>query len=59
MALITETGQVVESRIVRKSSYEFVDEAALVALKGSQIQPATKGGVKVKMWKTFAITVRP
>ncbi len=59
MALITETGQVAESRIVRKSSYEFVDEAALVALKGSQIQPATKGGVRVKMWKTFAITVRP
>jgi hypothetical protein len=50
---------VTDTRIVRKSAYEFVDEAALVALKGSQIQPATKGGVRVKMWKTFAITVRP
>ncbi|MBK9090127.1 MAG: protein kinase [Holophagales bacterium] len=59
MALVTETGQVTDTRIVRKSAYEFVDEAALVALKGSQIQPATKNGVRVKMWKTFAITVRP
>jgi TonB family protein len=59
MALVTETGQVTDARIVRKSSYEFVDEAALAALKASQVQPATKGGVRVKMWKTFAITVRP
>lgn len=59
MALVTETGQVTDTRIVRKSSYEFVDQAALAALKGSKIQPATKGGVRVKMWKTFSITVRP
>ncbi len=59
MALVTETGQVTDTRIVRKSSFEFVDQAALAALKGSQIQPATKGGVRVKMWKTFAIAVRP
>ncbi len=59
MALVTETGQVTDTRIVRKSAYDFVDQAALAALKGSQIQPATKNGVRVKMWKTFAITVRP
>lgn len=59
MALVSETGEVSDARIVRKSSYEFVDQAALAALKGSQIKPATKGGVRVKMWKTFAITVKP
>ena len=59
MALVTEKGQVTDTRVVRSSSYKFVDDAAVVALKASQIEPATKGGVKVKMWKTFAITVKP
>ncbi|MBK8594440.1 MAG: TonB family protein [Holophagales bacterium] len=59
MALVTETGQVTDTRVVRASGNKFVDDAAVAALKGSQIQPATKGGVKVKMWKTFAITVKP
>ena len=59
MGLVTETGQVTETRVVRSSNYKFVDDAAVTALKGAQIQPATKGGVKVKMWKTFAITVKP
>ena len=59
MALVDETGAVVETRIIRPSSYKFVDEAALRALKGATIQPATKDGVKVKMWKTFPIAVRP
>ncbi|MBK9373891.1 MAG: TonB family protein [Holophagales bacterium] len=59
MALVTETGQVSDARVVRSSTYKFVDEAALAALRGSQIKPATKGGVRVKMWKTFSITVKP
>jgi protein TonB len=59
MALVTESGQVSEARVVRSSSYKFVDEAALAALRGSEIKPATKGGVRVKMWKTFSITVKP
>jgi TonB family protein len=59
MALVTERGQVTETRVVRSSSYKFVDDAAVAALKGAQIEPATKGGVRVKMWKTFAITVKP
>ena len=60
MALVTETAQVADDpRRPQASSYKFVDDAALAALKGSQIQPATKDGVQVKMWKTFAITVKP
>jgi TonB family protein len=59
MALVDEMGNVAETRVVRSSNYKFVDDAAVAALKGAQIQPATKGGVKVKMWKTFAITVKP
>ncbi len=59
MALVDERGAVLEVRIVKRSSYKFVDEAAVRSLKGATIQPATKDGVKVKMWKTFPIEVRP
>ena len=59
MALVDERGVVVETRLVRPSSYKFADEAAARSLKGATIEPATKDGVKVKMWKTFSIAVRP
>lgn len=59
LALIDENGRVAEVRIVKASPYKFVDDAAVNALKGSAIEPATKNGVKVKMWKTFAIPVKP
>jgi protein TonB len=59
MALVDERGVVLEVRVVKRSSYKFVDEAAVRSLKGATIQPATKDGVKVKMWKTFPIEVRP
>ncbi|MFI5119664.1 MAG: protein kinase [Thermoanaerobaculia bacterium] len=59
MALVDERGAVLEVRVVKPSSYKFVDEAAVRSLKGATIQPATKDGLKVKMWKTFPITVKP
>ena len=59
MALVDERGGVIETRLIRPSSFRFVDEAAARALKGATIEPATKDGVKVKMWKTFPIAVRP
>ncbi|HTS03452.1 MAG TPA: protein kinase, partial [Thermoanaerobaculia bacterium] len=59
MALVDERGVVVETRVIKPSAYKFVDEAAVLALKGATIQPATKDGVKVRMWKTFPIEVRP
>ena len=59
MALVDERGVVRDIRVVKPSSYKFVDEAAMRSLKGATIQPATKDGVKVKMWKTFPITVKP
>ncbi len=58
-ALITENGSVADTRIAKASAYKAVDEAAINALKSSKIEPATKNGVRVKMWKTFTITVKP
>lgn len=59
MALVDERGVVRDIRVIKPSSYKFVDEAAARSLKSATILPATKDGVKVKMWKTFPITVKP
>ncbi len=59
MALIDENGNVTDVRVVKNAPYKFVDEAAIRALKSARIAPATKNGVKVKMWSTIAVTVKP
>jgi TonB family protein len=59
LALVNERGQVSESRVLVSSGYKFVDDAALNALKSASIEPATKNGVRVKMWKAFPIKVNP
>ncbi len=58
-ALVDERGAVAEIRILQPSKYKFADDAAVRALKSATIVPATKDGVKVRMWKTFSIAVRP
>ncbi|HEV8267197.1 MAG TPA: protein kinase, partial [Thermoanaerobaculia bacterium] len=58
MALITEKGAVAETRVLQASGVKFIDEAAVNALKGAKIEPATKNGVKVKMWKAFRIPIK-
>ena len=58
-ALVTEKGTVSETRLVRPSLYKFVDEAAVAALKAARFEPATKDGVRVKMWKGITIGVKP
>jgi serine/threonine-protein kinase len=58
MALVDERGKVVETRVVRSSGNKLADDAGISALRGAQVEPATKNGVRVKMWKTFSITVR-
>jgi TonB family protein len=59
MGLVDENGNVTDVRLIRPSPHKFVDEAAIRSLRSAKITPATKDGVKVKMWSTFAITVKP
>jgi TonB family protein len=59
MGLVDENGNVTDVRLIRPSPHKFVDDAAIRSLRGAKITPATKDGVKVKMWSTFAITVKP
>ncbi|MFI5197412.1 MAG: protein kinase [Thermoanaerobaculia bacterium] len=58
-ALVNERGAILEIRVLKPSSYKIVDDAAINSLKNATILPATKDGVKVKMWKSFPIIVKP
>ena len=57
--LVDETGKVVDTRLVRGASRDVgLEEAALAAARDSTFQPATKNGVRVKMWTTLRIPFR-
>jgi TonB family protein len=54
--LVDETGKVVEARIVRGVTQNVgLNEAALSAARSAQFRPATKNGVRVKMWSQLTI----
>ncbi|MFN7942490.1 MAG: TonB family protein [Thermoanaerobaculia bacterium] len=54
--LVDETGKVVEARIVRGVTQNVgLNEAALSAARSAQFKPATKNGVRVKMWSQLTI----
>ena len=57
--LVDEHGKVLDAdRIGAKAGFGF-DEAAIDAARRAQFQPATKDGVKVKMWTTLRVNFRP
>jgi protein TonB len=47
--LVSETGQVIDVKIT-KSANSILDQAAMNAVRQWAYEPATKKGVKVKMW---------
>ena len=57
--LVDESGKVIAAeRIGVKAGFGF-DEAALESVRKSVYRPATKDGVKVKMWTTVRIAFQP
>ena len=57
--LVDEHGKVLDAdRIGTKAGFGF-DEAAIDAARRAVFQPATKDGVKVKMWTTLRVNFRP
>jgi TonB family protein len=57
--LVDEHGKVLDAdRIGAKAGFGF-DEAAIDAARRAVFQPATKDGVKVKMWTTLRVNFRP
>jgi TonB family protein len=57
--LVDETGRVTDAqRVGQKAGFGF-DEAALEAARRAQFNPATKDGVRVKMWYTLRVKFAP
>jgi len=57
--LVDERGRVMDAeRIGTKAGFGF-DEAALDAARRAIFQPATKDGVRVKMWMTLRVNFNP
>jgi TonB family protein len=57
--LVDEHGRVLDAdRIGSKAGFGF-DEAAIDAARRAVFQPASKEGVKVKMWTTLRVNFRP
>jgi TonB family protein len=57
--LVDEKGRVMDAeRIGAKAGFGF-DEAALDAARRAVFQPATKDGVRVKMWTTLRVAFKP
>ena len=58
-ALISETGRVIDARVLRAPSPDFgLGAAAVEAVKTSSFRPATKDGVHVKTYKTVAVNFK-
>lgn len=54
--LVDENGRVAETRLVEPIKEKVgINEAALSAARGAQYKPATKNGVRVKMWTRLRI----
>ena len=57
--LVDESGAVTQSRVVRGVEQNVgINEAALEAAKTARFEPATKDGVRVKVWYTFSMPFR-
>ncbi len=53
--LVDETGRVVDTRLDKRVPQEVgLNEAALEAARKARFRPATKNGVRVKMWTTIS-----
>jgi protein TonB len=58
-ALVDEKGQVVSAeRVGAKAGFGF-DDAAIETARRTSFTPATKDGVRVKMWTVLKIAFKP
>ncbi|HEV8577998.1 MAG TPA: TonB family protein [Thermoanaerobaculia bacterium] len=57
--LVDERGRVLDAELLgAKAGFGF-DEAALDAARRAVFQPATKDGIRVKMWRTMRVNFKP
>lgn len=54
--LIDETGRVIDTRVEQAVAQNVgINESALAAARSARFEPATKQGVRVKMWYQLRI----
>jgi protein TonB len=57
--LVDENGNVIDTRLDQRVRQKVgINEAALEAARQAKYRPATKDGVRVKMWTTLKIPFR-
>jgi TonB family protein len=57
--LVDETGNVIETRLIDGVPQRVgINESALEAAKNARYEPATKDGVRVKVWTTLRLPFR-
>ena len=60
LLLVNEEGAVLEAKLQQGLGSVFgVNEAVLASIRRAKFQPATKGGIPVKMWRTIVVDVKP
>jgi TonB family protein len=57
--LVDETGKVLQAERVGPTVGFGFDDAAIDAARRVKFQPATKDGIRVKMWTTLRVAFRP
>jgi TonB family protein len=57
--LVDERGNVVQAELTGPRVGFGFDEAAVEAARRATFRPATKDGVRVKMWTMLRLTFRP
>jgi TonB family protein len=56
---VDETGNVIETRLIDGVPQRVgINESALEAAKNARYEPATKDGVRVKVWTTLRLPFR-
>lgn len=57
--LVDENGNVIDVRILDRVPQNVgINEAAVAAARGAKYQPATKDGVRVRMWTNLRLPFR-
>ena len=57
--LVDENGNVIDVRVLERVPQNVgINEAAVAAARGAKYQPATKDGVRVRMWTNLKLPFR-
>jgi TonB family protein len=59
LVLVREDGSVGEARLEQGVASKILNDVVVKGVRGARFRPATKNGVRVKMWRTVIVDARP